>query len=38
MKPPIKLISLGIVAYNEQDALPGLLAQVRAQDLPHECI
>ncbi len=38
MKPPIKLISLGVVAYNEQDALPGLLAQVRAQDLPHECI
>ena len=38
MKPPIKVISLGVVAYNEQDALPGLLAQICAQDLPHDRI
>ena len=34
----VNIISLGIVAYNEQDSLPGLLQQVRAQDFPHERI
>lgn len=37
-KPPINIISLGIVAYNEQDTLPGLLKQVCAQDISHEMV
>lgn len=38
MEEAINIISLGIVAYNEQDSLPGLLRQVCAQDFPHERI
>ncbi len=34
-KEAIGLISLGVVAYNEQDALPQLLADICAQDIPH---
>ena len=35
---PIRIISLAIVAYNEQETLPKLLEQVCAQDFPHQCI
>lgn len=35
---PIRTISVGIVAYNEQEALPKLLDNVCAQDFPHHRI
>ena len=37
-KEPIRLISLGVVAYNEQAALPALLAEICAQDIAHEMV
>ena len=33
---PIDIVSLGVVALNEQDALPGLLQDITSQDFPHE--
>ncbi|MCL1880339.1 MAG: glycosyltransferase [Actinomycetia bacterium] len=36
--PPIKLVSLVVVAYNEQDCLPDLLADIATQDFPHNMI
>lgn len=35
---PINIISVGIVAYNEEHTLPRLLKQLCAQDFPHENI
>lgn len=34
-KEPIRLISLGVVAYNEEKALPALLEEICAQDIDH---
>jgi glycosyltransferase involved in cell wall biosynthesis len=35
---PIKMISIGVVAYNEETALPGLFDEICAQTLPHNMI
>ena len=35
---PIGLISIGVVAYNEEAALPGLFDEICAQTLPHNMI
>lgn len=35
---PIKLVSVGVVAYNEEATLNNVLDDIRAQDFPHERI
>lgn len=34
-KDPVSTVSLIIIAYNEESCLPGLLADITAQDYPH---
>ncbi|MBR3182495.1 MAG: glycosyltransferase family 2 protein [Eggerthellaceae bacterium] len=35
---PIRLVSIGVIAYNEEGVLEGLLDDIVAQDYPHESI